>query len=483
MPDLILESSLRQLFDHGRDAMFIADLEGNFSHVNKAFLKLYCFTEDDVIGQPIGMIKSHLHDEELYQSIQSALDTTGSWSGELRNSSYAGEIIHIWTQIIKTEDSYVGLQVDLRERDRTSRQVEQTARLESISTLAGGIAHEFNNILAGIQGHLYMVRKALPKSNEKENDRMKRIGGLIERASTLVQNMLVFSKQKQTINRTLSLATLLKETIDLAKPLISSSVEVSLDVKQRNLLILADAIQLKQSLFELLSNANNAFNTLDPSKRVKQIKVTLTVKESKHAEISISDNGCGMSEVVQQHCLDPFYTTQAVGQGTGLGLSSANSYVKQLHGSLNIKSMKGRGTTVKILLPLESETKTIKPLGKTVLLVDDDEAVRISMHEILISLGYDVLEAVDGIQALDLWQQNEAVIDAVIMDIVMPNMDGLEVARKIRNSGSLVPICMMTGYSNQTIQPDLHVHLLRKPVDPDLILTYLSHQLDSSSEN
>ncbi len=486
MQDKQLTTALKALFDHGRDAMFIADLNGIFTHVNEAFLKLYCYTEDEVIGQPISMIQSNLHNPEFFKEIHQELEDKGSWSGELRNASYAGEIIHIWTQIIKTEDGYTSIQVDLRERDRTSRQVEQTARLESISTLAGGIAHEFNNILAGVQGHLYMFRRIIPEDNIKEKERMQRISKLIERATGLVQNMLVFSKQKQTVNREVSLSALLEDTIKLSQASVPKTVELDLEINHHRLIVLANEIELKQMLFELIANASSAFNSMSqsmlPSK--PKISISLDIKEQTHAQITIQDNGCGMSESTLQHCRDPFFTTKPVGQGTGLGLSSANSYIKQLGGSFNIDSQIDVGTTIQILLPLAHESHQVPPLNLTVLLADDDEDIRISLHEILASSGYSVLEASDGIEALDLWQQHEKNIDAIIMDIVMPNMDGLEFTSTIREMGSMVPICMMTGYSNQNIRADLKVSLLRKPVDPGLILKYLEHQLsENNSDN
>ena len=466
--------------------MFIADSDARFTQVNNAFLQLYCFTEDDVIGQPISVLKSNLHDERLYDAIEEALNSNGIWSGELRNTSYEGEIIHIWTQIIKTESSYVGIQVDLRERDRTTRQIEQTARLESISTLAGGIAHEFNNILTGIQGHLYMVRSAISDDSPKEKERFSRIDKLIERASTLVQNMLVFSKQKQTVNRSLSLSLLLKDVVKLASPAIPKVIRLKTNIPNKSVKVLANEIQLKQILYELIANANTAFDRMSETTLPSspEIVVALGLDDHHNAVVTIKDNGFGMDETELKHCMDPFFTTKAVGHGTGLGLSSANSYIRQLGGSLEIDSRPRVGTTVRMALPLAHETRDVPPLNRTILLVDDDEGIRISLHEILVSSGYEVIEAIDGIQALDIWQQRNDEIDAILMDIVMPNMDGLEVAKNIRDTGNEIPICMMTGYSNQHVRPELKVHLFRKPVDPKILLQYLENQLlHNSSEN
>ncbi len=483
MPDTTLETSLRALFDHGRDAMFIANSDAQFTHVNKAFLQLYSFTEEDVIGQPIGMIKSNLHDQRLYDTIEESLNKDGIWSGELRNTSYAGEIIHVWTQIVKTDAGFVGIQVDLRERDRTTRQVEQAARLESISTLAGGIAHEFNNILAGIQGHLYMVRRSIPEESVKEKERVNRIGKLIERASGLVQNMLVFSKQKQTVNQELSLSALLEDVVKLASPSIPKLIKVQTDIIPKRVRISANEIQLKQTLYELIANANAAFDRVQeltlPTN--PQISIKLEINKDNQAVITIRDNGFGMDANELGHCLDPFYTTKPVGHGTGLGLTSANSYIKQLGGSLEIDSRPRVGTTVRITLPMIDDMEQVPSLNRSILLVDDDESIRISLHEILAHHGYRILEASDGVQALDIWQENSENIDAIIMDIVMPHMDGLEVAKSIRATGSKLPICMMTGYSNQHVQPELKVHLFRKPVDPGILLQYLENQLAANS--
>ena len=483
MSDARLETSLRALFDHGRDAMFIACEDAKFTHVNQAFLQLYSFTEDDVIGQPIGMIKSNLHDERLYESIEEALNNEGIWSGELRNTSYAGEIIHVWTQIVKTDEGFVGIQVDLRERDRTTRQVEQAARLESISTLAGGIAHEFNNILAGIQGHLYMVRRSIPEESVKEKERVNRIGKLIERATGLVQNMLIFSRQKQTSNHELSLSAVLEDIVKLAAPSIPKLVNVHLDIIPKRLPVTANEIQLKQTLYELIANANAAFDRVQeltlPSN--PEISIKLDIKDENQAVITIRDNGFGMDANELSHCMDPFYTTKPVGQGTGLGLTSANSYIKQLGGTLEIDSQPRVGTVVRVTLPLAHEIEHVQSLNRLILLVDDDENIRTSLHEILSHHGYETLEASDGVQALDLWQENSDRIDAIIMDIVMPHMDGLEVAKSIRDTGNNLPICMMTGYSNQHVKPELKVHLFRKPVDPEILLQHLENQFESNS--
>ncbi|MDQ6988796.1 MAG: response regulator, partial [Mariprofundaceae bacterium] len=207
------------------------------------------------------------------------------------------------------------------------------------------------------------------------------------------------------------------------------------------------------------------------------IEVKVHVGDGQAVEIIIYDNGGGMDAATLQHCLDPFFTTQAVGQGTGLGLTSAMSYMQQLNGTLDIESIQGSHTTVRIRLPLVMDFIKESERGGLILLVDDDEGQRLSLEEVLSQHGYDVIIAEDGLQGLALWREHGSNLDAVVMDIVMPNMDGIEVARAIRKEDTSLPICLMTGYTYQRIPSSLHVNLMRKPFNHDLLVEYLQRTI------
>lgn len=470
--DHALENSLITLFNSGRDAMFLADTDGCFTHVNKAFLELYGYTQSDIIGMPVDTINSNLHDQEFYDHIARTLAEKGEWSGDIRNIRKDGEVVHVWTRLTRIDSGLAGIQIDLQERDRATRHMQQINRLEAVSTLAGGIAHEFNNILAGIQGHLHLLKRSIPTENEKEQARMQRIFGLISRASDLVQNILLFSRQKATSSKKVVLSQLLEETLPLIQASLSSKIDVSLDIKDRGMIVMADPVQLRHIFMEIAANA--AYALKQSPHRPHRLEITLK-KQAQHAQILFADNANGMTEEVLQHCLNPFYTTKPVGEGTGLGLSSASGYITQIDGELDIHSKQGQGSSVCITLPLEHLPLEASNHGLTILLADDDNDVRHSIKEILEHAGHHVISACNGREALALWQQHQHNISAILMDIVMPEVDGLEVAAQIRNENPDIPVFMMTGYSQQRLSEDLHAYLLRKPVDPHILLQYFKN--------
>ncbi len=487
MSDHKLNQALRCLFNQGRDPMFIADKRARVTHVNAAFLALYGYKEEDVIGQSAGFVlQGPLTDAIFYKKILRKLLQEGIWSGELNSVSESGEIIPVWTQVIKGDEGFSAIQVDLRERDKITRKMESLSRLQSVATLAGGVAHEFNNILGGVQGHLYLLKQNLPEHEAKEHARLERIDGLLKRASMLVQNLLSFSRQKPTATKEIPLAPLVESVVDMAKKTLDKQIDITLSMHDRGLLVFADPVILKQHLFELISNAERALKrqrqkqAYDFGEKHEHIHVALSKSsDEKYAEVTVRDNGQGMQDATLRHCLDPFFTTEPVGEGTGLGLSSAAAYMQQLKGGLEVESVYEEYTAVRVFLPLSVEAVEIKNHQGLILLVDDDDDVRDSMAEILICQGYEVITADSGVAALDLWQQYRLQINAIIMDIIMPKMDGIEVSKEIRSLDQDIPICLTTGYTYQSVPSYLHVNLMRKPIKPDLLIKYIQSNTGS----
>ena len=473
-----LQHALQSLFEQGRDPMFVADKYGRILQANPAFFALYQYSEqDDKVLEDSGVWQNTLHDFAYYKTFLARVEKEGYWSGELHVASKSGEIIPVWTQIVKVDDCFAITQVDLRERDKTARKLEQFSRLQSLATLAGGVAHEFNNILGGIQGHLYLFKRQLQALTDKDKERFSRIDALMTRASGLVQNLLAFSKQKPTVTTEVNLKALLDETISMCKKSIDRNIILTLSLPDESITIQADAIILKQHIFELINNAQSAIlrQRLEQGQNsvTEKICVQLRLASPDMVEILVQDNGCGMQDAVLRHCLDPFFTTEPVGKGTGLGLSSALSYVEQLKGSLEVESVYGEYTKVRILLPIQVDATEVLADKGCVLLIDDEEDLRDSIEEVLVYDGYTVITASNGVEGLDIWQAQQADIDAVIMDIMMPNMSGIEMATTLRKENQTLPICLITGYSQQAVPEHLHVNLIRKPLNPDLLLEFL----------
>jgi len=473
-----LQHALQSLFEQGRDPMFIADKYGRILQANPAFFALYQYSEqDDEVLEDSGIWQNTLHDFTYYKTFLTQVEKEGYWSGELHVASKSGEIIPVWTQIVKVDDCFAITQVDLRERDKTARKLEQFSRLQSLATLAGGVAHEFNNILGGVQGHLYLFKRQLQALTDKDKDRFSRIDALMARASALVQNLLAFSKQKPTTVSEVNLQQLLEETVLMCKRSVDAGITLSLHTPDEAIVVQADTIVLKQHIFELINNAQSAIlrqrEQNNQAADDEKISIQLGISSSGMAEILLQDNGCGMQDAVLRHCLDPFFTTEPVGKGTGLGLSSALSYVEQLHGSLEVESVLGEYTKVRILLPMQTELMQSEAEKGCVLLIDDEPDLRESIEEILLYHGYKVITASDGVEGLDIWYAQSDDIDAVVMDIVMPNMSGIEMATALRKENPTLPICLTTGYTQQAVPEHLHVNLIRKPLNPDLLLEFL----------
>ncbi|MDX8388594.1 MAG: response regulator [Ghiorsea sp.] len=477
MTDEKVKNALQSLFEQGRDPMFITDERGHMIRVNDAFNTLYQF--EDVVGKSLNILfQKPLYDAVGYKKVLKTLLKEGRWSGELHVIAENGEIIPVWTQIIGVEQGFSAIQVDLRERDKMTRKMEGLSRLQSVATLAGGVAHEFNNILAGIQGHLYLFKRQLPDSAVKDKERFNRIDGLMHRAGSLVQNLLAFSKQKSTVTHQVSMPQLLEETIEMIKKALDKKINLSLNIQGQDLNVHVDPVILKQHIFELVSNAEAAILRQRHDQNYQgdgsgHIDVQLKLSQENQVELMIRDNGVGMQDATLQHCLDPFFTTAPVGQGTGLGLSSAMAYMQDMKGSLDVESTFGEYTCIIVQLPLATDVQEKTAINGQVLLVDDDDDLRISIEEVLTYHGYEVLTANNGLEALDLWRANQDTLGAVVMDIIMPKMDGLEVAQEIRKTHANLPVCLTTGYSHQRIPSSLHVNLLRKPLDPDLLIEFL----------
>ncbi|MDQ7001564.1 MAG: response regulator [Ghiorsea sp.] len=475
-----LNHALRSLFEQGRDPMFITNKHGQILQANPAFFSLYQYSPQDYAALDHSSIwQNTLHDFAYYKTFLIRVEKKGSWSGELHVATKSGEIIPVWAQIVKVGDCFAITQVDLRERDKITRKMEQFSRLQSLATLAGGVAHEFNNILGGIQGHLYLFKRQLTAMTDKDKDRFSRVDILMARASVLVQNLLAFSKQKPTTVSEVNLQTLLDETISMCKKSVDVGITLSLHLPNDSIVIQADTIVLKQHIFELISNAQSAILRQRKEKgqyaEDEKICIQLNLSSSGMAEILVQDNGPGMQDAVLRHCFDPFFTTEPVGKGTGLGLSSALSYIEQLQGSLEVESVLGEYTKVRILLPIHAKGLSLALADKgCVLLVDDELDLRNSIEEILVYHGYKVITASDGVEGLDIWRAQQTEIDAVVVDIIMPNMNGIEMATALRKEIPTLPICLITGYTQQAVPENLHVNLIRKPLNPDLLLEFLT---------
>jgi signal transduction histidine kinase/CheY-like chemotaxis protein len=362
------------------------------------------------------------------------------------------------------------------EKDRESlrEELRQSQKLEAMGQLVGGVAHDFNNLLTPIMGSLDLLcRRGLRDEREK-----RLIDGALqsaERAKTLVQRLLAFARRQPLQLHAISVGDLLTGLTDLISSMVGSRVKLTIDVAPNLSLANADANQLEMAVLNLCLNARDAM----PDGGTIAVRLASEMITSGHRSnlpsgnylyLSIEDTGTGMDEATMARALEPFYSTKEVGEGTGLGLSIVEGLVSQLGGALTLRSKLGSGTTIQIWLPVSAElieadetsitVPPIKAVG-TVLLVDDEDLVRVSTADMLTDSGFIVVEAASGAEALKILEQ-ELHFDFLVTDYMMPKMTGLEVAGAFRQKHPASPVLLISGFAGaDAISPNLSV--LSKP--------------------
>ncbi len=373
--------------------------------------------------------------------------------------------------------------------------------MEAVGRLAGGIAHDFNNLLTAILSYSEMALMDLrPEDPIREDIEQIRQAG--RRAAELTKQLLAFSRRQVLQVRNLSLNDVVVHTERMLQPLMGDDVEIRLALSPTPGHTRADAGQLEQMLLNLAVNARDA---MPSGGTFRLTTASMVVGEEaarsghlvpgSYVTLSVQDTGTGMSREVQERIFDPFFTTKGPGQGTGLGLSTVYGIVKQSGGHIFVASEPGKGTTFTIYLractpapePVRTESPgpTVEGASETVLLVEDESLLRRLTREILTRHGYRVLEAADGVAALQVVQQYDGAIDLMVTDVVMPRMSGNELVEHARPLRPAMRVLYMTGYSEEAIarqgQLTEGIELLPKPFTPGVLTAKIRQILDRTS--
>jgi two-component system cell cycle sensor histidine kinase/response regulator CckA len=377
------------------------------------------------------------------------------------------------------------------DRERLELQLRQAQRMEAVGRLAGGVAHDFNNLLTAVVGNTELALQQLGPDHPV-SDELSEVRRAADRAASLVAQLLAFTRQQIVKPTTLDLNAVVNDGVRMLRRLIGEDVELQLDLAVESLPIQADRTQLDQVLINLAVNARDAMT--DGGKLTIR---TANVSEAEsrglgHPEllpgeyvlIEVRDTGCGMTPEVMRKIFEPFFSTKEIGRGTGLGLSTVYGIVKQTGGYIFADSDAGNGTTMHVYLPrlvetaVEAEQPPIerrpeKPkdlTGRgTVLLVEDEDAVRSFAARALGQRGYNVLQATTGVEALEIFAGHQGEVDLVVSDVVMPEMDGPTLFEKLRRQRPDLKVIFISGYAEDAFRQHLAENedfmFLQKPFD------------------
>jgi signal transduction histidine kinase/CheY-like chemotaxis protein len=375
----------------------------------------------------------------------------------------------------------------------------QSQKMETIGTLVGGIAHDFNNMLAGINANLFMIKR---KTKEDE-DIQKRTGDierLVMRASDMVKQLLTFARKDHVELVSFDMVLFMKEAFKLAEVSISDKVQMRLENYEQPLLVRANATQLQQVLMNMVNNARDAMKSMErpsiivkvdkyfPTERFKQYNPELTA--TSYATFTVVDNGQGIAPEKIDKIFEPFYTTKDVGKGTGLGLAMCFGAIQSHGGKIQVQSEVDKGTAFKVFIPIDDTVEVQKRfddsgtvsvgLGEMILLVDDDQVLLESQKHALTALGYEVLEAKHGKQAVQLFKQYHSQISLVVTDVTMPVMGGVRAVQKMRAVQSDLRVIFVTGYyKDNTLDelPSMDECILEKPYTMDTLNKIIQQKL------
>ncbi|MBI4468468.1 MAG: PAS domain S-box protein [Acidobacteria bacterium] len=460
--------------DAAANAIIITDRNGTIEWVNPAFTELTGYSAEEATGKNPGeLVKSGVHDPAFYKNLWDTLLAGRPWHGEMINRRKDGNRHPEEQTITPVKDAggeithFVAIKRDLTEAKRLEAQFLQAQKMEVVGRLAGGIAHDFNNLLTFIIGIADLALTELKQGEPLRAD-LEEILLAGKRAAALTQQLLTFSRRQVTKFEPISLNAVVTDMQSMLPRLIGEDVRLVFKLAEALGTVKADFSQLGQVILNLAVNARDAMPTggtltietanvaLDDAHAVRH----LSVRPGPHVMLAISDTGVGMDAETRERIFEPFFTTKGPAKGTGLGLSTVYGIVRQAGGSIWVYSEIGLGTTFKVYLPrLEVAARKPEPAlivrevqgSETILIVEDEDSVRGLARRFLESAGYRVLTASNAGEALLSVEGQEGPIHLVLMDVVMPGMNGPDLAERLAASRSEIKILYTSGYTDDTI--------------------------------
>jgi len=493
-----LKDRLKNIIESSPNLIISFDKKGSIDMVNPVAERFFNRPAASIKGKPISFIDPYL---KRYESIIEKVQESKlpKFLSEEHLSDKSGGLfdVNIYPLTSNGTEGAVFNALDITERKRMELQLIHAQKMETIGELAGGFAHDFNNILTGVIGNLSMLRITNDESKKKQY--MDTIENISNHAKNLVQQMLVLSTKEEGRPESLPVGTLIEEVLNIASSSIPKSIRIPFDDKDKDTNIFIDHAQFVQVLLNLIINAKDAIGDTQDGQIVihthplhvdkNSKRQYLLPKASRYIRIDVTDNGCGIDKEILSRIFDPFFTTKGKGseKGIGLGLSIAYNIVKNAGGSIQVSSERGDGTKFSIILPLSKETpaltqqdkaKTIKKGHGKILLVDDEDMIREIGKEIIEILGYKVTTVKDGHECIDILKRDSDKFDLVILDMIMPGLDGKHTLDEMKRLNINTRVIISSGFAfdyeaDNILSDSLVVGRLNKPFN----MNDLSHIL------
>jgi PAS domain S-box-containing protein len=483
----------------------IQSLRGDqYTDANHGFQALTGFSREELIGRTPEQLNlwsepdrgkallRKLHEEMSVRNFSCRLRAK---SGQLHDILMSIELFEL-----EGEPFLLTIAQDITEQIKLENQLRQSQKLDAIGQLAAGVAHDFNNILTVVQGHASLLLATRPKESPDRKP-LQVISSAAERASKLVRQLLTFSRKQVMQIRAMEVRATLTAVSEMLPRLVGEHIVMQVNAPDGLPQIDADAGMIEQMLMNLSVNARDAMpkgGTLTISAEPVQLSAEIAqanpeARAGNFLCLSVRDTGCGIPPEILPRIFEPFFTTKLVGQGTGLGLATVYGIAKQHKGWVEVESVIDKGSTFKVFIPLsEKKTETVPPLPKpqelaggheTVLVAEDEDAVREFVVQVLQAHGYTVIAAASGHQAIERWSQRSQKVDLLLTDMVMPGgIMGRELAERLRVDKPRLPVIYSTGYSPGMAGRDLtrleEEYFLPKPYGPARLLQMVRDCLD-----
>ena len=451
------------------NAIVITDFNANIVWVNRAFLELTGYTREEIIGQNPRILKASGPDDASYEQLWATIRSGNVWRGEMKNVKKDGTIYDAdmtVTPVLSQGQivNFVAIRQDVTERKKLEEQYRQAQKMEAVGRLAGGVAHDFNNILAVINGYCELLEAStmLDKTTIHQIEQIHVAG---KRAAMLTMQLLAFSRKQIMQPQIIDVRDAVRKLSGLLQRLLGEDIELTLKFSEQDTRANLDPGQLDQVIMNLVVNSRDAMP--DGGRLIIEVDACeldhaysllhRPVNPGRYVRLTVSDTGYGIAPDILPKIFDPFFTTKGELKGTGLGLSIVYGIVKQSGGNIWVYSELGAGTSFKIYFPLETsdvqasnEPHAIGSLqgSETVLVAEDDEALRKMMSLSLTNMGYSVLEAADGHCASDLIENSDKKIDLLITDMIMPIVGGRALAEQMLAKFPDLKVLYTSGYTH-----------------------------------